>query len=361
MRILAACSPGEVRVAALDNARMEMLDYGIWRPGAPDGVGDVLHGRVLARMPAMAGTFIALDSGQGFLPDRAGGEGLSEGERISVRVIRAAQGGKGPRLEAVPAGTPPASGPGVLLEMASQYPDAPILIDDGGMVARLRPTLGDRLQLVRAAFNEEIEEQAETLARPDVELAGGARLHIHPTPALVAIDVDLGGALVSGRRKNATHLAENRALLPELARQIRLRNLSGAILVDLAGLPARRRTVLAPALDEALAQDPLRPRLLGFTRLGLAEIVRPRVHPPLHELLAGPHAAGLAALRLIATEIALQPSSMPALRADPQIVAALQADPQALSDLARRAGRALMVRSDPSLPASEWRVERRDA
>ncbi len=361
MQVLASCSPGEVRVAAMDSAGIAMLDYGIWRPGAPDGVGSVQRGRVIARVPAMAGTFVALDGSQGFLPDQAGGQGLSQGEVISVRVTRAAQGGKGPRLALAPAGTPAAPGPGVLLELASQYPDAPILIDDGAMAARLRPVLADRLRLVPGAFDAEIEEQVEALARPDVELAGGAQLHIHPTPALVAIDVDLGGALAAGHRKHATHLAENRALLPALARQIRLRNLSGAILVDLAGLPTRRRLGLAPALNEVLTHDPLRPRLLGFTRLGLAEIVRPRVHPPLHELLAGPHAAGLAALRRIVAEVVAQPHSVPMLRAPPDVIAALQADPEALSDLARRTGRALMMRSDPSLPASEWSVERRNA
>jgi Ribonuclease G/E len=366
MRIVAACSPGEVRVAALDDARPEMLDYGIWRPGAPDGVGDVLQGRVIARVPAMAGTFVALDGSQGFLPDRAGGEGLSAGEVVSVRVTRAAQGGKGPRLAAAPADTPPVRGPGVLFELASQYPDVPVVIDDSAMAARLRPLLAHRLRLVPRAFDEELEEQVESLARPDVALERGARLSIHPTPALVAIDVDLGSALAGsplagGHRKNATHLAENRAMLPALAQQIRLRNLSGAILVDLAGLPARRRAVLEPALRAALARDPLRPRLLGFTQLGLAEIVRPRVHPPLHELLAGPHAAGLVALRRIAAEAAVQPHSVPGLRAAPDVVAALQADPEALPDLARLTGRGLMMQSDPSLPASEWRVERRDA
>ena len=146
---------------------------------------------------------------------------------------------------------------------------------------------------------------------PLVDLPGGARLAIHPTPALVAIDVDAGGATAGQRGKAASHLALNRAVLPALAQQIRLRNLSGAILVDLAGLPPRRRASLGPALAAALADDPLRPRLLGFTALGLAEIVRPRIHPPLHELLAGPHAAGLAALRRIAAEIAATPHRMP--------------------------------------------------
>src|SRR5262249_55778389 len=123
---------------------------------------------------------------------------------------------------------------------------------------------------------------------------------------------------------------------------------------------ARRRSSLAPALHAALADDPLHPRLLGFTGLGLAEIVRPRVHPPLHEMLAGPHAAGLAALRTVAAMVASPLHRMPALRASPAIVRALADDGEALPDLARRGGRSLILRSDPALSPTEWRIEASD-
>ena len=171
--------------------------------------------------------------------------------------------------------------------------------------------MGDRVRLCARAFDEELDEQLEALAQPSVDLPHGARLHIHPTPALVAIDVDAGGATEGRLGKAASQLAVNRTVLPALARQIRLRNLSGAVLVDFAGLAARRRSSLTPDLKAALADDPLRPRLLGFTTLGFAEIVRTRVHPPLHELLAGPHAAGLAALRAIAMQVGVAPHRLP--------------------------------------------------
>jgi hypothetical protein len=100
--------------------------------------------------------------------------------------------------------------------------------------------------------------------------------------------------------------------------------------------------------------------LLGFTALGLAEIVRPRIHPPLHELLAGPHAAGLTALRRVAAEVAAHPHRSPVLRASPAIVSALRGDAEALADLARRAGRGLILRSDPTLPATRWMIEASD-
>jgi Ribonuclease G/E len=367
-RILASASPGEVRIAAVGDGTL--LDYAIWRPGAPDGVGDLYRGRVTARMPAMAGAFVALDGAEGFLPDSEGAAGLTEGDVLLVRVTRSPQGGKGPRLTAAQGSQARdgaagllARGDGALPEFAQRHPDAAVVVDDAALLARFRssPPLQGRLSLCRSVFNDALEDQIEALAVPVVDLPGGSRLHIHPTPALVAIDVDAGSAIEAGRARTAAHMAINRAAIAVLARQIRLRNLSGAILIDFAGLAARGRAALGPALAAALADDPLRPRLLGFTALGLAEIVRPRVRPPLHELLAGPHAAGLAALRHIAAEHAATPHRLAVLRASPAVVAMLQADAEALPDLARRVGRALILHADPALRGTEWIIEERHA
>ena len=367
MRLLAACSPGEFRVAAVDGSGL--VDYAVWRPGAPDGVGDLHRGRLAARVPAMAGAFVRLEGGaDGFLPDSEGGGGISEGQSLGVRVVRAAQGGKGPRLSArldaaatalVGAG-PPAllrRGAGALERLVALHPGAQVEVDDAAVAASLRPVLGERLRLVRAAFDDEVAAQAAALAEPDAALPGGARLSVHPTPALTAIDVDLGAATGERVSKARGQFATNRALLPALARQIRLRNLSGAILVDFGGVSAARRPRLGPELRAALDGDPLAPRLLSFTALGMAEILRPRVHPPLHEVLAGPHAAGLAALRAADAALAAQPHRAPVLRAAPAVEAALRADAAALADWQRRTGRPFPVRADPSLPACAWSLD----
>ena len=107
----AVCSPGEIRIAAVADGTL--LDYAIWRPGRPDGVGDVHRGRVSAVVPGMAGAFVTLRDADGFLPDSAGAAGRGVGDILAVRIVRAAQGGKGPRLAGMR--DDPGSGPPSLL------------------------------------------------------------------------------------------------------------------------------------------------------------------------------------------------------------------------------------------------------
>jgi len=356
VRLLASISPGEMRVAAWDGT---LQDYAISRPGAPDGVGELHRGRVIARVSAMAGCFVAIDGAEGFLPDSEGA--ANAGTILGVRITRAAQGGKGPRLSArlteaerllIGAG-PPArltEGPDALTRLHARHPDAPIDIDDPGTAARLAfPT-----RIVKRAFDDTVEAAIEALSEPITSLPGGARLSVYPTPALTALDVDLAGLSSDRGAKHASQFAANRALLPALARQIRLRNLSGAILIDLAGLTPKRRAALGPDFAQALATDPLAPRFLGFTAIGLAEILRPRIHPPLHERLAGPHAAGLNALRHLARHLAAEPHRRPSLHASAAIANALRADPQALQAIASLAGRPLELHEDRTLAPPSW-------
>jgi Ribonuclease G/E len=336
-----------------------LVDYAIWRPGRPDGVGAVHRGRIGTVVPAMAGAFVTLAGADGFLPDSAGAAGRGVGDIVTVRVVRAAQGGKGPRLALMP--EPAGSGSPALLrpgpngvERLAALHAGPVIVDDPATAALLRPMLGDRVQ-TGPAWDDALEAAVDALAEPSVALPGGLRATIEPTAALVAIDVDTASATAGREPKAAMQEAANRAALPALVRQIRLRNLSGAILVDLAGLSLRRRAALAEPFRAALATDPVGPRLLGFTAGGLAEIQRPRLHPPLHEMLAGPYAAGLAALRRVAANASA--ARPPALRAAPDVVSALESDTVALPALAHRLGRSLVLRSDPALASCRWVIE----
>ena len=123
-----------------------------------------------------------------------------------------------------------------------------------------------------------VAEQIATALAREVPLDGGGRLLIEPTAALTAIDVD-GGA--------ERALAVNLAAAREIARQIRLRNLGGIIVVDFIGLAQRRdRQRVVDALRRALAQDPFPVQVHDTSPLGLVEIGRPRRGASLAALLA---------------------------------------------------------------------------
>ena len=329
------------------------------RPSHPEGVGDLHVGRLAARAPAMAGAFVALAGGEtGFLPDSDGAKGRTEGEWLRVDITRAAQGGKGPRLAHRPAPEaitgPPrllSRGPDAALRLAAQHPDALVQTDSAAAAARLRPMLGERVSFSpRPVFDDALEAVFEELAGHEVALQGGGRLTIHPTPALVAIDVDAGG--VAGGRDAAAHLSLNQAALAETARQIRLRHLAGAILLDLAGMPMARRKALLPAMQQAAAADP-HLRVVGITGLGLIELQRRRVHTPLHEVLGQPPSAltrGLAALRRGVRQAQARPGAPLVLTAHPAVWQALRDCPGALDAFTQAAG-PLTFQADPLCPS----------
>jgi Ribonuclease G/E len=369
--IRVSVSPGERRVALIRDDTLHLA--AVERPARPDGVGDLHRARVTAVSRPMSGAFLALADGvTGFLPESEAPDrtALQEGAILPVRLTRAAQGGKGPRAtarltdeeRAAAAGTGIAlirRGPDAARRFARLAPGAEVVTDSAAEAARLKRALGDRVRLDRAgAFDDALEAEFDTLAGPEVPLPGGGRITVHPTPALTAIDLDAGPHAGGGDAEAG--LRFNRVALAEVARQIRLRNLAGAILIDAAGLPVKRREVLTGPLSAALEADPLKPRLLGLTRLGLFELQRSRVHPPLHEVLGHPPSAlthGLAALRRAVREDLATPARPRALRAAPAVLAALEGMPEALAAYAEATGRALRLIPDPALPPGREMLE----
>ncbi|KAA2211743.1 ribonuclease E/G [Teichococcus oryzae] len=366
--ILVSVSPGEQRTALWRDGRLEAAF--VERPFDMEGLGDVHVGRVSARAPAMAGAFVALAGGvTGFLPDSAGAKGRGEGEWLRVTVSRAAQGGKGPRLALHP-GTEPLAGPPRLL---APGPDAPLLlaeahpaltlrVDHPATAARLRARLGrERVELIATpAFDEPVEDEFTQLTGSEVPLPGGGRLTLHPTSALLAIDIDAGG--LAGGRDATAHRDLNARALAEAARQIRLRHLAGAILIDMAGMPAARRRELMPGFTAELRQDPLA-RLVGITGLGLLEVQRRRVRRPLHEVLGlplSPLSHGLAALRQGLVAARRRPGARLVLSAAPSVLAALRQAGDTLAVFAAEAG-PLELRPEPLRPLGEEHIHAEQA
>lgn len=125
----------------------------------------------------------------------------------------------------------------------------------------------------------DLDAALSALTRPHVPLRDGGALIIESTAALTAVDVDGGG--------RGNPLAVNLAAADELARQLRLRNIGGMVLVDFIRMKARSDQEQAAArLRRATADDPAQTDVYGFTRLGLMELTRARRGRSLAETLA---------------------------------------------------------------------------
>ena len=100
------------------------------------------------------------------------------------------------------------------------------------------------------------------------------------------IDVNSGRCIKSGRKD--IYLKVNLEAAEEIARQLRLRNISGICVVDFINMDTNEaKEELAQALKQHLAKDSVPAVFIDFTALGLAEITRKKVKKPLWEQIAG--------------------------------------------------------------------------
>lgn len=116
-----------------------------------------------------------------------------------------------------------------------------------------------------------------------VWLPGGGYLIIEPTEAMTVIDVNSGkGSNQKGIAQGQLYLKINREAALEIARQLRLRNLSGMIMVDFINMgSSEEEQNLLAYLKECLEKDPVKTRLVDMTALGIVEITRKKENRPL--------------------------------------------------------------------------------
>ena len=133
-----------------------------------------------------------------------------------------------------------------------------------------------------------LQNQLEHALARKVWLNSGANLFIDPCEAMTVIDVN--SAKFTGKRVlEDTILRLNLEAAVEIARQIRLRNLSGIILVDFVDMDCEpHRQQVMQMMKEALAADRVKTVVHGFTSLGLMEITRKRTSLPLREIATVP-------------------------------------------------------------------------
>jgi ribonuclease G len=131
------------------------------------------------------------------------------------------------------------------------------------------------------------EEIAKALDRK-VPLKSGGHLVIDQTEAMTTIDVNTG-AYVGHRNLEETIFRTNLEAAVSIARQLRLRNLGGIIIIDFIDMrdEPHRRAVLS-ALERALAGDRAQTHIVSLSPLGLVEMTRKRTRESLEHLLCGP-------------------------------------------------------------------------
>ena len=133
-----------------------------------------------------------------------------------------------------------------------------------------------------------VEGEIERALARRVELKSGGYLIIDQTEAMTTIDVNTGG-FVGLRNFDDTIFKTNLEAAQVIARQLRLRNLGGIIVLDFIDMEntGHRAAVLAE-LNKALARDRTRMTLNGFTGLGLVEMTRKRTRESLEHILCEP-------------------------------------------------------------------------
>jgi ribonuclease G len=133
-----------------------------------------------------------------------------------------------------------------------------------------------------------VQQQLERALRPRVWLKSGGSIVIHPTEALVAVDVNTG-KYVGSRRLEETVLTTNLEAAVEIVRQIRLRDLGGIIVVDFIDMEEQSsKDEVLRVLEAEMRKDRSKSRMLKLSEFGLVEITRQRTKRSLERLLCQP-------------------------------------------------------------------------
>jgi len=178
-------------------------------------------------------------------------------------------------------------------------------------LGRVQPELLARLERSRAGLFDRyrIEAGVDAALEPKAPLPSGGHLVINQTEALVAIDVnsgsDVGTGAVGGIGDfRATVLRTNLEAVAEAVRQIRLRDLSGILVIDLIDMEREedRRTVFE-RLEAELRKDRARKRVLEISEFGLVQLTRQRRRENLERALMGPcpYCRGRGRIKSVAT------------------------------------------------------------
>ena len=193
-----------------------------------------------------------------------------------------------------------------------------VVVDDPAATGRVTGFLGPDGAAVQVEAHSEPSELLEHFkinaairdaSKPRVDLPSGGYVIIEPTEALTVIDVNSGSFTRSANARE-TVLWTNCEAAIEIARQLKLRNIGGVIIIDFIDMDSRRISCRCSNISRrAVRDDAARPQIAQLTELGLVELTRKRQGQNIYELFgrACPSCGGLGHVAVLPGKDLLQP------------------------------------------------------
>ena len=218
----------------------------------------------------------------------------------------------------------------------------------------------------------QIESQIESAFSHTVRLPSGGSIVIDHTEALVSIDVNSARA-TRGSDIEETALNTNLEAADEIARQLRLRDVGGLIVIDFIDMtPARNQREVENRLREALKQDRARIQIRRISRFGLLEMSRQRLRPSLGDsslrtcptcngrgYVRDPESLALSILRIVEEEAMKDKTGRIVARLPLEVATFLLNEKrEGVVDIEKRTGAQIILVPDPSVMLPSYEVER---
>ncbi|MEM6709011.1 MAG: Rne/Rng family ribonuclease [Pseudomonadota bacterium] len=258
----------------------------------------------------------------------------------------------------------------VLIDSSEAYEEARSFVDS------VMPNYSTRIKQYTDAIpllsRYQVESQIETAYERTVRLPSGGSLVIDPTEALVSIDINSARA-TKGADIEETALNTNLEAAEEIARQLRLRDVGGLIVIDFIDMSAsKNQRAVENRLRKSLEADRARIQVGRISRFGLMEMSRQRLRPSLEEIsticcprcggqgrIRDTRPLGLAILRIVEEEALKERSSVVRAMVPLSISAFLLNEKrQEVMDIERRTNTHVQIVPNPNLETPSYEVER---
>ncbi|MBZ5553824.1 MAG: Rne/Rng family ribonuclease [Acidobacteriia bacterium] len=216
-----------------------------------------------------------------------------------------------------------------------------------------------------------VDHEIEKALKPKVWLKSGGYIVINQTEAMVAIDVNTGKFVGKTTRLEDTIVKTNIDAAKEVARQIRLRDMGGIIVIDFIDMEERKnRQKVIQALEEAMRQDRAPSKILSFNDFGLVALTRKRVKQSLEKILMQPcvfcQGHGLVkSVQTVCYEIQAEAKKMAPLldgreiriRVHPEVARALKTSEQTVvSEIESHTRKDVIIKADPQTFQDQFEI-----